>query len=68
MATSVGSYRRFTQEIVNLPNHNFKYLLKDYGNYRTISKVILTDGKIESSKKVEEYVYWRNESQPGLEK
>jgi hypothetical protein len=45
---------------VNLPRFNLKYLLKDYGDYRTISKLVYVDGKIDVTAKVDEYIYWKN--------
>jgi hypothetical protein len=49
----------YITEVLN-ERYDCTYLIKDYGDYKTISKIILRDGKRkEVIDKINEYVFWR---------
>jgi hypothetical protein len=56
-ASSIKSFTK-TQTIDN-PFYNCRYVLRDYGDYRTISKVLYVDGAWDLASRVDEYVIWQ---------
>lgn len=45
---------------VNNISYGCKYIIRDYGDYRTISKVLYKDGAWDLASRVDEYVFWRD--------
>lgn len=45
-------------------DYGCKYIIRDYKNYRTISKVIFKDGVWDLSSRIDEYVIWINPFAP----
>lgn len=64
MISSAGTYRKYNESTIEMPRFNLKYLIKDYGHYRTISKVIFDNGKVDTTAKVDEYIFWESPIKP----
>lgn len=58
--TASVSEKQFYTRIVDNSGYFCRYMLRDYGDYRTITKICFIDGKWDTASRVNEYIYWRN--------
>lgn len=63
MSSSIKTYSRQQNDVIRM-EYQCKYVIRDYGNYRTISKVIWKDGGWDLTQKVDEYIIWRKNFAP----
>ena len=64
MISSTGNLKRHREQVVELPRMKCKYLIKEYTYHRTICKLVYVNGKLDTTRKIEEYIYWESALKP----
>lgn len=63
---SVTKYAQIPLSVKEISNHPYscKYVIRDYGDYKTISKICFINGQWDLASRVDAYIYWVNPHRP----